>query len=105
MDLNKEKHRININNYSFQEYCLYFHQYNNRVLCIETSMGIIEVKVEDSQLPHLIGLQYAYDKLSNKKNYRGINGYNLLKNNCITVDQFKNRIQRNRPEAGRKMIT
>lgn len=105
MNLSDTKKRIDMNEYSFQEYARYFFQFHEKILCIETIKETIEVKIQKSQLPHLIGLHYAFDKQSNKSNFKGEKGFQLLLNNGINLETFKNRIRRNRPKANNKQIT
>lgn len=105
MELNKARNRIDMRSYSFHEYALYFFQFDNKILCIETVDKMLQIKISTTQLPHLIGLQYAYDKQRHKSKYKGKNGFQILLNNEIDLDMFENRIRRNRPTANHKRIT
>lgn len=106
MDLNKANKRIDMRHYSFSEYALYFSQFNNRILYIETTHTSLEIKIDNTQLlPHLIGLQYAYDKQSNKAYFKGKKGFQILLQNQIDLKTFENRVKRNRPTANHKHIT
>ena len=44
MNLSDTKKRIDMNEYSFQEYARYFFQFHEKILCIETIKETIEVK-------------------------------------------------------------
>lgn len=105
MELSKVRNRIDMRNYSFSDYALYFSQFNNKILCIETVDEVMQIKITTAQLPHLIGLQYAYDKQSNKSKFKGKNGFQILLRNEINLDLFENRIKRNKPSANNKRIT
>lgn len=56
MELNKARNRIDMRSYSFHEYALYFCQFDNKILCIETVDKVLQIKISTTQLPHLIGL-------------------------------------------------
>jgi len=71
MKLNKARNRIDMRSYSFHEYALYFCQFDNKILCIETVDKVLQIKISTTQLPHLIGLQYAYDNKGINQNIKG----------------------------------
>ena len=107
-ELTEVNKRIKIDDYSFKEYSDYFKQFDSKKLCIEMTDGeeiIVLFKV--SLLPHLIGLQYAYDKKSNRKYYKGEKGFNLLNNSEETFNSsiFKHRINANKEKIGGKIIS
>lgn len=105
--LDQVNKRIDINHYSFKEYSDYFLKFDNKLLCVKKKDGDkIIVKFSKQQLPHLIGLQYAYDKKTNSKSFKGIRGFELLNNSTplITPILFKNRINANRIRVNNKII-
>ena len=96
--MQKLKYKININQYSTFEYVNLFNKFFNRKLNIvikdENTIKIINVSFSKSQLPHLMGIQYAYDKKSSQKNYKGMNAYHLLINNQISFNDIKNNVNK-----------
>lgn len=89
----------------FFEYAQYFSTFNNKILCLNIEDELICIRIQNSNLPHLIGLQYAYDKKSNKSKYKGEKGFQLLLNDKITLSQFKNRVKRNNIVSNGKKVT
>lgn len=85
MDLKNVNNRIHIENYTFSEYAKYFAICNGKVLCAKFEDETIEIKIGNNQLPHLIGLQYVYDKQANERNYKGEKGFQLLLNDDINI--------------------
>lgn len=94
-ELSKVNYRINITQYTFQEYAEYFNTFHGRKLLIKTENEDILLKMDNNNLPHLIGLHYAYDKLEHQKKYKGKKGFELLLNNEITIAEFRNRVKKN----------
>lgn len=104
-ELTKIKNKIRIEDYTLKEYAEYFHLFNKKVLCLTLETKQIEICFYDSQLPHLIGLQYAYTKKVSTKQLRGQIGFQLLLDGKIDFLTFERRIRINRPISNGKIIT
>lgn len=83
--LNKVNKKINIENYSLKDLAEYFEKFNNYLCIITTETKIIKFKIYKDSLPHLIGLHHIYKN----KYYKGINGFQKLKNEKITIQNIK----------------
>lgn len=90
-DLFAVNSKININDYSLIEIANYFRKYDNCTFLISTSNQLIKFRISISILPHLIGLQYAY----NGTEYRGEKGFYKLLCGEITYSDVRMRINHN----------
>ena len=93
--LEKTTKKINVCDYSAKDLANFFEKYDNSILLIETENRKIECKISKNILPHLIGMHYAYVNHKNKNLYKGLSGFNMLKNGVVTFDDLKNGIKKN----------
>lgn len=105
MELIKPNKKISVDDYTTKEYVSYFKKYDGKFLCILTEEKFIRVKFCIYNLPHMIGLQYAYDSQNNKKSFKGKLGYEKLLNNKITFNQIKKNVNKNKITSNGKRIT
>lgn len=104
-ELRKTRKKIDMRKYTFKEYAEYFHLFHKKILCIVLVDRIIEVVITDAQLPHLIGLHYAYTKKSSQKEFKGQKGYDKLLENKIDIKTFQKRVIKNKVKCNGKIIT
>lgn len=107
IELNKVDKRINIIDYTTNEYVDFIKRFNNRILYIkyryQNKVYDMNIKINTSQLTHLMGFHYAYDTLSNKNRFRGKNSLNTL---CkIDFGQIRKNIKKNKPYINGKLIS
>lgn len=103
-NLNKIDRKINIADYSLQEYAKYLSSFEGKILVIETMNRTLNVVFSAENMPHLIGFQYAFDKLQNKNNYRGRKGMNLMLNGDVSFKNIEENIKRNKVKVNKKVI-
>lgn len=89
------KNAFEINDYTLKDLALYFEKFDGYVCQIETEDEIIRFKIEKSSLPHLIGMHYAFTNNRDKNKYKGISGFEMLKNGKITYKEIKRGIKTN----------
>lgn len=90
LSLDKVTSRINISDYSLQEIAIYFEKFDNNIIVIKTDKRVIKLTISKNSLPHLLGLQHIFNKNKERKYYKGINGFNLLKNGKSTINNINN---------------
>ena len=89
------KSPFGIENYTLKDLALYFEKFDGYICQIETTESIIRFKFEKSSLPHLIGMHYAYAYNKNKNLYKGLSGFEMLKNGRIGYKDLKKAISKN----------
>ena len=94
IELNKVTKRINILDYSLQELAVFYEQFDNCTVIIRTSKRYVIFKFKNSSFPHIIGMQYAFNK-RNKIKYKGLNGFEKIKDGNITWNNLKKLIIKN----------
>ncbi len=87
-DLIKLNNVMDIEKYSLKDLALYFEKYDGYVCRILTDIREINFKIEASSLPHLIGLHYAFKGVKNKNKYKGLSGFEKIKNGEITYNDI-----------------
>ena len=84
-----------IQNYTLKDLALYFEKYDGYVCQIETEVSVLKFKIEKASLPHLIGMHYAFTNNKNKNEYKGLSGFEKLKNGRITYNDIKRAVSKN----------
>ena len=79
MNLSDTKKRIDMNEYSFQEYARYFFQFHEKILCIETIKETIEVKIQKHMTEYMQKMSKAHKDLDPEIELLFMNIIQLLK--------------------------
>lgn len=105
--LNLVDKRINIFDYTTKEYVEFINLFNKKTLCIKYIMDKQEyemiIKINSFQITHLVGFQYAYDSISNKKLFRGKNSLDTFIN--MDFGKIRKNIKKNKVYIGKKLIS
>ena len=94
-DLMRLKSSMDMTTYSLKDLALYFEKFDGYICEITTNRGKLRFKFTTSSLPHMIGLQYAFENRKDKRSYMGKSGFEKLKNGEITYELVKSNIKRN----------
>lgn len=100
IDLEKVNKKICIEDYTTHEYVEFLKSFKEKNLIIRffenNKIKTIRVRIDYTQLPHLIGFHYAYEKESNKYKYYGklaIESFDKLSFKEIARNVEKNKIR------------
>lgn len=94
-DLLKLKQAMDVSNYSLKDLALYYEKFDGYICEILTNFGLIKFKFTVEVFPHLIGMQYAFKFRKNKHEYKGVRGFNKVKNGEVTYEDMKKNIKNN----------
>lgn len=92
-ELLKLNNAMDMSKYTLKDLALYFERYDGYVCKIETEKREIKFKIEVSSLPHLIGLQHAFKGAKDKNSYKGLSGFEKIKNGELTYDKIMKAIK------------
>lgn len=88
--------KINSSEYTLKEIALYFKKFDGYIIKIETATKNIKVKIDKNTLPHILGLQYAFENKKNSKEYKGEKGFKKLENGKISINELETNIKKNK---------
>lgn len=88
--------KIDSKEYTLKEIALYFKEFNGYIIKIETATKCIKVKIDENTLPHILGLQYAFENKKNSREYKGAKGFEKLVNGKITIEELERNIKKNK---------
>ena len=97
--LKKARTKIKISDYLPSTYADYLETFNNKVIKItpvDKGIETINVLLSTDQFAHLLGLQYCYGKQTSKMNFKGASGFELLKENSVSIEQLESNFNKNK---------
>ena len=87
--------QIDSNKISLKDIAIFFEKYNGYSMIIETNSLELKVLFDKKALPHFLGLHHAFSRNKDLKKYRGISGFNMIKNEEITIPILKKALKNN----------
>ena len=102
MELSKAREKISMQDVTLKEYAEFLESFDGKDLIIETEsedIGTIRVKLSKDQFAHMVGLDYCYDAAKNKRFYKGNEGIETLKKDCLTISTLRKNFNNNRKNA------
>lgn len=94
--------RINIKDYTTFEYVEFLRSFKEKNVIIrfieDEEIKTIKVRIDYTQLPHLIGFQYAYEKKANKYKYYGKLAIDTFER--ISFKEIERNINKNKIKIG-----
>lgn len=94
-DLLKLKTEMDMNKYSLKDLALYFEKFDGYVCKIDTNQRTIKFLIDVNCLPHMVGVQHAFKGKKDKNEYKGLSGFEKMKNGEITYNDIMKGIKNN----------
>ena len=105
--MKKSPKKLHIGQFTLQDLAIFFAEYHNRRMRITFGSDYIDLVFRNEQLPHIVGLQYAYKDMKNASDYSGVEGYKKMLSGYFSYKVIQARIRKRNlnDKSGKRKIT